>query len=118
MYTGQCLCGGATYQVNEEISEVECCHCLTCQKAHSSAFAMGVTISSEAFHLKSGQHLLKEYESSEGKRRVFCGNCGSHLYAFRINDPEVIRLRPACLNTDLKVFNLSHIHTENSICQI
>ncbi|WP_257281570.1 MULTISPECIES: GFA family protein [unclassified Endozoicomonas] len=115
MYFGQCLCGQVSYRVKSEFVEIECCHCLTCRKAHSSAFAMGVTIDSADFELQTGQELLKEYESSTGKKRVFCGQCGSHLYAYRVAQPESVRLRPACLNIDMSSFKYSHIYTENCL---
>ena len=116
MYSGQCLCGEVTYQVMSDIVEIECCHCLTCRKAHSSAFAMGVTINRESFKLQSGQEQLKEFESSKDKKRVFCSQCGSHLYAYRVHQSEWIRLRPANLDIDLSAFKYRHIHTENRIC--
>lgn len=115
MYEGSCLCGDVTYRVDEVIKAIECCHCLTCRKAHASAFAMGVTISRDNFKLMRGSELLQEFESSPGKFRVFCKKCGSHLYAYKLSAPSTIRLRPACLNADLSGFSITHIHCENRI---
>lgn len=115
MLSGACLCGAVQYTVSEAISEIQCCHCLTCRKAHSSAFSMGVTIAADAFKLTAGEQNLAEFESSEGKFRVFCKQCGSHLYAYKPSQAEFLRLRPACLNTDLGVFKVRHIHTESQI---
>lgn len=115
MYQGSCLCGDVQYKVDENITQIECCHCLTCRKAHASAFAMGVTIAKSSFSLIGGAESLKEFESSPGKFRVFCRSCGSHLYAYRITEPSLIRLRPACLDTDLSSFAVKHIHCENRI---
>ena len=54
MYQGSCLCGDVQYKVDENITQIECCHCLTCRKAHASAFAMGVTIAKSSFSLIGG----------------------------------------------------------------
>jgi hypothetical protein len=115
MHQGSCLCGNVQYTLSEDFTEIECCHCLICRKAHASAFAMGVTIARDNLTLTSGADSLKEFESSAGKYRVFCKDCGSHLYAYRPANPAVIRLRPACLDTDLSGLSIKHIHCENRI---
>lgn len=115
MYEGECLCGTVRYKVRESITTLECCHCLTCRKAHSSAFAMGVTIDSSNFKLISGHNQLSEFESSKGKFRVFCKMCGSHIYAYRAGQSSNLRLRSALLNTDLSQFKVDHIYTENRL---
>jgi len=115
MYSGSCLCGSVRYLLNEQITELECCHCLVCRKAHASAFSMGVTVQSRAFNLVSGAESLEKFESSPGKFRAFCRVCGSQLYAFRPANPDFLRLRPACLDTDLSVFSIKHVHCENRL---
>ncbi len=117
MYKGSCLCGNVNYKVDEHFDVIECCHCLICRKAHASAFAMGVTISRASFSLIEGAQCLAEFESSPGKFRVFCKMCGSHLYAYKLLDPSVLRLRPACLDMDLSGFSIKHIHCDNRLSQ-
>ena len=116
MYQGECLCGAVKYAVNEAIDTIECCHCLKCRKAHASAFAMGTTITRANFSLHSGAEHLTEFESSAGKLRVFCNQCGAHIYAYRPRESLSLRLRPALLNTDLSKFKIKHIFTANRLC--
>ena len=43
--------------------------------------------------LISGQDQLKEYLHTPNKARVFCQNCGSPIYSYRTDLPNIIRLR-------------------------
>jgi hypothetical protein len=47
----------------------------------------------------SGAELLREYESSPGKLRVFCSNCGSPIYAYLVATRDVLRVRLGSLDT-------------------
>ena len=115
MMDGSCLCGSVTYTVAQEITVIDCCHCLTCRKSHSSAFAMGVTVKAENFQITQGKELISEFKSSVNKARTFCSACGSQLFSYNPGVPENIRLRPALLNVDLNRFEYRHVNTDNSI---
>jgi len=110
MHEGSCLCGGVRYRLDAEISELACCHCQQCRKAQGSAFGSNAPVARAAFSLVSGEALLKAYESSPGKRRVFCGRCGSPLWSERDNAPQLIRLRVGSLDTALLHVPDYHIH--------
>lgn len=47
----------------------------------------------------TGAELLREFESSTGRVRVFCGNCGSPIYAYLRTDNEFVRIRLGSLDT-------------------
>ncbi len=110
MYEGSCLCGGIRYRLDAEISELACCHCQQCRKAQGTAFASNAPVPRSAFRLISGEELLKSYESSPGKQRIFCGRCGSPLWSERATAPAVIRLRVGSLDTSLQHAPDYHIH--------
>ncbi|MCJ8312987.1 MAG: GFA family protein [Pseudomonadales bacterium] len=55
-----------------------------------------------------GSESLKSYESSKGKLRYFCKNCGSQIYAKKINTPHVV-LRLGSLDTQLDLKEQKHI---------
>ena len=107
--TGGCLCGGVRFSYTGELGGslglVTVCHCSQCRRAHG--FAAGVAPASAAgFIVTQGQDLIREYESSPGKLRGFCGTCGAPLYSRRTANPEAIRLRLGTLDNppgDLKV---------------
>jgi hypothetical protein len=96
---GQCLCGTIGYEVTQLDGEIVHCHCRTCRKAHASAFASTARVGREHFRWPRGEDQLGAYESSPGKLRRFCRNCGSHFVAERLGMPYVI-LRVATLDDD------------------
>lgn len=93
MLKGSCLCGGVQYEYHGEITELAVCHCNQCKRAQGTAFATNAPIDYHKFTLIHGEGLLKAYESSPNKNRVFCSRCGSPLFSQRIDAPDTIRLR-------------------------
>ena len=99
MHRGSCLCGGVAYEIDGELGDFGYCHCRSCRKASGSAFGANAGIDRAAFRLVRGAELIREFESSPGKLRVFCSTCGSPLYAHLTKSPGVIRLRLGSLDT-------------------
>ena len=97
---GRCLCGQIEYQIDGEVGPIEYCHCSYCRRASGSAFAANATILSASFTLRSGKGMLREFESTPGKLRSFCSNCGSPIYARRSGAPDFLRIRVGTLSSD------------------
>jgi hypothetical protein len=110
VHSGGCLCGGVRYEYAGEFSQVVYCHCAQCRKAQGSAFGTNAPIEADKFRLLAGAQLLKAYESSPGKQRVFCSNCGSPLYSRLLARPELLRLRIGTLDTPLGMKPQAHIY--------
>ena len=106
MTSGSCLCGSLTYQVTSKISDVVHCHCVTCRKAHGAAFSSVAFVAAEGFRLLGAEN-LNSYESSSGKHRFFCKNCGTQVYAKRENADYVV-LRLGSLDTALPNKEIAH----------
>lgn len=75
--TGRCLCGTIRYRCGPLLCPAALCHCESCRRA-SGAHAVGW------FTVKPGDlayaaALPREFESSPGVYRAFCGECGSPL---------------------------------------
>ena len=108
--TGSCLCGEIHYSINQNIGDVIHCHCIKCRKAHGSAFSSVAKIEDQKFSLSDASQHLKSYQSSEGKYRHFCSNCGSPLYSQRTDMPDMLRLRVGTVtmgqipNPDYQIF--------------
>ena len=50
-----------------------------CQRAHGAAFASYGAARQQDFHIVKDANLLRQYASSPGVLRSFCGHCGSPL---------------------------------------
>ncbi|MCG8381629.1 MAG: GFA family protein [Gammaproteobacteria bacterium] len=107
MVTGGCLCGSVTYRILGKVGDIVHCHCQTCRKAHGAAFSSVAAVNEHEFEL-SGRDCLRSYESSPGKKRYFCSNCGTHLYAKRQMAAHII-LRLGSLDIDPGAQEKCHI---------
>lgn len=114
MLEGGCLCGAVRYRYHGVLGEVMACHCQQCRKAQGTPFATNMPIDATQFELVSGAQVLKSYESSAGKHRVFCGHCGSPIYSHLDRLPLVLRLRLGSVETPLPVQGIAaHIFVQN-----
>src|SRR5260370_30090588 len=106
MLTGSCLCGNVAYEVNADPGPIVHCHCSTCRTTHGSAFSTVTNVPPRPVSLD--QSLLRGFESSPGKTRYFCSQCGSHIVAAR-EGKDTILLRMGCLDTTIAVRPKVHI---------
>lgn len=109
---GSCLCGSVRYEAEGPLGPVGHCHCMTCRKAHSAAFATVARVSRAGFTWTDGERLLSAYESSPGKDRFFCSGCGSQLVAAWRDEDELI-LRVGCIDTEEMVEPAAHVWTDD-----
>jgi|GEM_PF-3641413 len=83
MLSGNCLCGSVAYEVDADPGTIVHRTCRTCRKTHGSAFSTVTSVPRDRFRWVRGEDLLKGFESSRGKVRYFCSQCGSHIVAAR-----------------------------------
>ena len=108
MLNGSCLCGSVQYEADCDAGIIIHCHCQTCRKAHSAAFSSVMPIADKAFRWTHGEELLNSFESSPGKKRYFCTNCGSQLIAER-KEANMVLLRMGCIDTEITQKPDAHI---------
>lgn len=112
MNTGSCLCGKVLFQMEGTLAPIQICHCSQCRRAQGSAFACNIPVPESDVKFVQGNELLKSYESSPGKQRFFCSNCGSPIYSKTAKNPGVIRLRAGTLDEENLKLNC-HIYFES-----
>jgi len=110
MFTGSCLCGAVRYRIRAQLSALQVCYCGMCRKAQGTPFATNIPVLQSDFELLSGAAALREYQSSPGKLRVFCGTCGSPIYSRRAG-LDVLRVRAGLIEQPL-ADELIHCHVE------
>ncbi|CAD5110117.1 GFA family protein [Zestomonas carbonaria] len=110
MYQGGCLCGGVRYQVEGELAPIQICHCGQCRKAQGTAFVTNIPVAEADFRLLQGDERLKAFESSPGKWRVFCDQCGSPLFSRTARLPGVLRIRAGSFDGELATRPVAHFH--------
>ena len=98
-HAGSCLCGGIRYKIAGELSDFGYCHCRSCRKASGSAHGANAGVDRHQLELQDDDGLLREYESSPGKRRAFCSRCGSPIFAYLTSTPDLVRIRLGTLDT-------------------
>jgi hypothetical protein len=110
VYRGSCLCGGIQFRIATELAPIEMCHCQKCRKAQGTPFATNSPVKADAFALVAGEDLLAEYESSPGKKRVFCRRCGSPIYSSRVSVPGVLRVRAGLIDDPVSARPIAHAY--------
>ena len=108
MYEGSCLCGSIRYTIEGELSDFGYCHCQSCRKASGTAHAANASVDRSRFRLNDPDGYLNEYESSPGKVRAFCSQCGSPLFAFLTVSPDLVRIRMGTLDTPFEKTARAH----------
>ena len=98
-HAGSCLCGSVRYALRGELGKITLCHCVQCRKAQGGAAVAAAPVKAAEFEITAGAELLRAFESSPGKERVFCSRCGSPIYSRRPAEPDVLRLRLGTLDT-------------------
>ena len=77
MSAGQCLCGNIKWNICGTPEYAYHCHCSMCRKAHGAAFGTYYYVKTGDFNWVSDRSGIKDYQSSMGTTRSFCGTCGS-----------------------------------------
>lgn len=93
MIQGQCLCGAVKYRYAAELEQSILCFCQHCRLAQGALFGWNSPIGKSKFQLLQGETDLQEYFHTENKARVFCRKCGSPIYSYRKDLPNILRLR-------------------------
>ena len=110
MHHGACLCGTIRYEIDGDIGPIVLCHCSDCRKAQGSAFAATTPVKASELRVVSGAHALKAFESSPGKQRCFCSECGSPIFSRLVSRPDVVRLRVGTLDSKVTTTPIAHIY--------
>lgn len=112
---GHCLCGAVQYVYDGTPIWTAHCHCDSCRRATSSAFATYVGIASERFRYTQGEAELTRYASSPGVERSFCRRCGSPVSFVGTRWPGEIHLYVGSLADSAAITPRAHVHVAEAM---
>lgn len=80
---GSCYCGNIAFEATVDPDSVTICHCNACQRLTGSAYRVTVAARAQDFRLVRGmpKTYVKLADSGNKRAMVFCGDCGSPVYA-------------------------------------
>jgi len=110
MIKGSCLCSAIQFEYRGAMGKIAMCHCQQCRKAQGAPFASNMPVDVSEFSIIEGKNFVKEYESSPGKMRAFCSQCGSPIYSRRESLPDNIRLRVGTFDSIIEAKPDYHIY--------
>ena len=111
MQHGSCLCGAVKIEITGDLAGIQLCHCSQCRRASGTAFAANLPVRAEDFRVVAGQP--KSYESSPGKERLFCGDCGSPIISRTAAVPGMVRVRAGLLAEPVETKAVFHFHVSS-----
>jgi len=94
LYTGRCLCGDVSYQINAAPVVSRLCWCRDCQRISSNGTVNAIFPSDTLQVSGEPAAFTRTADSGNQVRRRFCPRCGSHLFADSTGRPglTVVRL--------------------------
>jgi hypothetical protein len=113
MTFGRCLCQAIRYEFTGEPTLVVHCHCDSCRRQTGSAMATFVIVPKAALRFIRGQP--KEFASSAGVWRSFCGECGSALYYRTEKRPDVVDLYAGTFDDASALAPQCHVHAAEQL---
>ncbi|MDE0045168.1 MAG: GFA family protein [bacterium] len=75
--TGRCMCGVVRFEAKDEPFDVTHCHCHSCRKHNGAAVVTLAGYRAEQVTFSGADR--RQYQSSPGVLRGFCGDCGTPL---------------------------------------
>lgn len=107
---GSCHCGAVRFTV-EAAHPVpyQRCYCAICRKtAGAGGFAVNIGATTQGMEVV-GRDNVSTYSATEGTERAFCRTCGSALWVFSKDWPDLIHPHASAIDTDLPV-PPEHVH--------
>ena len=102
VHEGSCLCRRVQYRAIGPLGSMGNCYCTDCRKTHSAVFATFIGVPESRFTYRKGEGELRRYAVRPGVVRTFCGNCSSIITWESPEEPGVVFLAAATLDTLLE----------------
>ena len=77
--TARCHCGGVEIVAGFPSRFCAHCYCHSCRITHAAGVVTWIGFKKAQVRITKGADLLRDYLSSPGTRRKFCGTCGTRV---------------------------------------
>lgn len=109
-YSGSCLCGEVTFEIEGDFENFYLCHCERCRKDTGSAHAANLFSTTAKLRWLSGKEKSKTFNfRSEGHIKSFCTNCGSALPNIQMNG-KLLVVPAGSIDSDIDIQPQGHIY--------
>ena len=98
--TGHCGCGGVAFEIAEPLEAAAYCHCTRCQRRSGTAVQASAKLVPGSLTVTAGRELLRSWSPGGGYDKVFCGECGSALFAADPDTGEIAIVRLGAVDGD------------------
>jgi hypothetical protein len=99
--TGGCLCGGVRFELSAPATAAGYCHCTRCQRRTGTAASASAVIERDSFRFVAGEELVRAWWPPDGGfGKMFCGECGAHLFSQHPEDPGIKAVRLGAFDGD------------------
>ncbi len=114
-FSGACLCGAVSFEIEAPSLWVAHCHCSQCRRAHGAAFVTWVGAAAERFRLTAGEELLSWHASSADSRRGFCRRCGSTMLFQSERWPLEMHVVRANIDGEIDRDPQAHVYSDTAV---
>jgi hypothetical protein len=77
--TARCHCGGVELVAEFPSRFCAHCYCHSCRVTHASGVVTWIGFKKAQVRIARGAELVRDYASSPGTTRKFCGHCGTRI---------------------------------------
>jgi len=97
---GGCGCGEVRFEIDAPLVAAAYCHCRRCQHRTGTAAQASARLAPGSLHVTAGGEQLRKWAPAGGLEKVFCGACGSALFARHPDTGEIMIVRMAAIEGD------------------
>jgi hypothetical protein len=95
---GACHCGAITFNAEIDPSRVMVCHCTDCQVLSGAPFRAVVVAPIGKFAVRgTPKSYIKVAQSGNRRAQMFCGECGTPLFATAPENATSVVIRLGCV---------------------
>ncbi len=99
--SGGCLCGAIRFELTEPPQHAGYCHCTRCQRRTGTAASAQARIDGRTLRILSGEDYIKAWRHPDGGfEKLFCRECGSHLFSRNPDDAVQMSVRLGAFDAD------------------